>query len=114
MGGLCAVQSTPRLANNYRSLTANGTTNIFSHKHFNVVLSNFSPCPVQLSGNPVVGQASKAAERILTVNASKVHFTQRKEGRETVQNFDSIDEDSSTRSQNDEDKMSTTAAEPSP
>lgn len=61
-GELCSVQSIPRLATKHLTSKANGIVDIFPHILFNVLLSNFNPCPVQLSRSTVTGHVFKASE----------------------------------------------------
>lgn len=100
-GGLCFFQNTLRLATKHLTLMANGIIDIFPHKPFNVLLSNFSPCSVHLSKNAVIGHALEVPERILTVQAPKPHLPQSKEGGETAEIFGSSDKQDSQQSDTD-------------
>lgn len=48
-GGICSNQNPSRLAAEHYTSMVNGLMDIFPHKPFHVVLSNFFPLPVHLS-----------------------------------------------------------------
>lgn len=81
---------------------ANGIMDVFLHKHFHVLLLDFSPCPGHLSKNTVSGHAFKTPEwtleRILTVDATEPHLPQSEDGEGTFQTSDSSDKDDSPQS----------------
>lgn len=72
-GKLCSVHNIPRLATKHLTLMANGIMNIFPHKPFNRLLSNYSSRPVHLE-TTVIGHDLEAPERTFTVDALKLHL----------------------------------------
>lgn len=93
--GLCFVQSTPRLATEHLTLMASEIKNIFPHKNFYVLLSNFSSRPIHLSKSLLIGHELEVPKRIPIADAPKPHLLQSKKGGGIAEIFGSSDEDSS-------------------
>lgn len=74
---------------------ANVTMDIFLHKPFSILLSNFPPYPVHQLNTKVVGHAPEGSEQISTVNFSKIHPFQSIEEEKAAEKVNISDEDSS-------------------